>query len=1089
MSDNMGCRLVRLVVSCGFVALLSRSAFADEPWHVRGVLAALRSSDPALATQALRALSPRHADAFPDVMKRAPDLLADAEARGALAHALGELRVQPTVSIPLLVEIFTRDGYRADSAACGALEGWRAVRGTSPDDFAARLQPPPDAPVDDWYLCVGLWDAAGVDAALARYVDPRFRMLALLRAVVPAQRAAAAAKVLAALADPVTAKDVAQRLVHGLGYLGHSSKEVLAALSAAADVAQLHNAALSAIARLLPGADPGAVAEDRLLRWSREPGQGGDERLAAFATHSAKLREELIARLVRDIPRCRASSLAALFPEPTSFPAPVLDALRASLVSAQPDERACAAALAFPIAARAPELTPALVAIARSTADAAERHRRWSVLVAAGATRDILPELASYYRDLPWFAEDPVSDALADNPPDEATAAQLAPALLARFTAPEHAHRVDRGGPALFALRQLSTAEALQLVERCYDGKHLAPGDIDALRFWAIALSGGADSVRVAARLLTPNAWPLERMAAQGARAMLKAFVPILRAPPGRNVRLRARALVRTLIDDTRWSPEDGEVLRQLAEQLDANDPDLAVLRGAVARQLAALAPPRAPLARWWRSALAAVGVHFLIWLGLLLTVYPRSRLVQSVMLFNPLGRAVTGLGYTQVLVLLSPWLRRRLFRPLVEGQEREESSFDARSFYDQVKVAPIRAQANRQAPRELDPPVSWRSLAELRGLVVLEGASGLGKTHVQRALLELARAQGRTSVFLRAAECDGGVLKLLEERLALAHSGGFVASLLHRGAIDLFFDGLNEAQPNAIAEIAQFCERARNARIVLSTQPMRWACPPRARRFQLLPLQADEFEAFLLAQWTAVRPTSAVGDREAEELRAYQQRVRAFVAERTNARDLAVLQNRIDLAFAAHLLARQQVPNIYSLRRQVVDDAARAYEEASPGGVFPLAALAAAAIRVLQTGHPVIDDSQLDSSVLGHLAERKLLLHRGGSSWLFRHDTITCYFAAQGFFAPLIRDDGIDPRAVDRAYLDSKRFTGVYLQLAESLPLRAAEHLAEALRAHGRETADRALEIEVQDVLDRRAQERSSGHGSEPTRPSAARA
>jgi hypothetical protein len=681
---------------------------------------------------------------------------------------------------------------------------------------------------------------------------------------------------------------------------------------------------------------------------------------------------------------------------------------------------------------------------------------------------------------------------------DRATAATLRPAILDHVSAElrevpaSRTQQNEELGYALLAVGPFNRAEALGLIERTHEKRpRLDDDEIDFLRFWAIALSAGDPAVLLAARWLAPTSGRLpaappteQKIVAQGLKDVLEAA-----APPAAGVKLSSTAaasmetsaieLLLKVLAETKWTATDREFLEGL--QVALKEPQYEQVRAQIQLVLDRLdaeatfsEPLHLRIGRW---ALATFGLHFILWLGLLVTIYPRSRTVQALMLFNPLGRAVTGWGYTQLLIMVSPGLRRRLFHPLVgASSDTEVVSFDAASFYDQIRVAPLRRPKNPQAPVEVLPPIQWTELAGMSGLIVIEGASGLGKTHVLKALLERARAAGKTCLFVRASECNGGVIKELEERLAIDHASGFVRSMLHRGAIELFIDGLNEASPGGVAEIAQFCERATAARILITTQPMTWACPRRARQFRLLPLEPGELEAFLAAQWPAARvDDSASPEEDATAKAAYLARVRGFLAERTAPHELAVLQNRIDLAFVAHLLARGGDPNIHSLRKQVVDDAARAYETASPGGAFPLGTLAAAAVRVLETGRPMLELTDLDPAVLPHLAERKLLLRRGDASWMFRHDTITSYFAAAGYFAPRLLASTaagaseLDPEVIQEAHLCSPRFLGVYLQLAEALPEHAAEAFAAALREHGRRSSDRTVEIAFQDRLDDR--------------------
>ncbi|MEZ4361520.1 MAG: hypothetical protein R3B48_15140 [Kofleriaceae bacterium] len=1090
-------RTLRLVLLCGFVMLTVRGvARAEDDWRVHGALTALGLSDDALVAPAVRALAARKAKGALDViLERTAPLHTNADVRAALALALGELQVDAERSLPRLLELFALDGFRPDSAACDALERWRESPGAITAERASRMVAPGDADPADWYACVGLWNQVALDAVLA-LPSERFRA-SMLTGVVAAQRPAAAAKVLAIVGDATRPLELRVSMVTGLGYLQHGAREVLGALDRAADDAKLHRAAVAAISRLLPSAPAGAIAERRLVRWTQERPQWLDEdSLASFARASELVRQVWGEQLAKDVRACPASRArlrrvsGALADYRGELPAALVNALREGLTSGEPKARACAANVATWIVDRTPSLHGPLAEAMRQLDPDDVDTPILASLIRAGEAAALTSELLDYYRDFSWAVRDPVGDAVASAKLAPDAAARLSTALLARLTVPSQARWVDRAAPVLWSLGKVGRADALKLIERTYDGAGVTADTRAELRFWAIALSGADATVVAAARWLAFGASSPERLEPDEARGALTAAVQILAAAPGPKVSRLARALVRDALNDTAWRREDVAFLRAALVPLPADVPARADLVAAAERQLARLAPP--PSTPWYASAgrwaFALVGLHFVAWLAALLLIYPRSRLAQTMMLFNPIGRKVTGLWYTQALLLVSHRLRQRLFRPLVDEAD-PEMSFDEESFFAKVRVVPIRQRPNPQAPHEEGEPQSWATLAALPGLVVIEGASGFGKTHVQRALLARARAAGKTCLFVRASECEDGVVKLIEQRLKIADGGAFVGSLLHRGAIELFLDGLNEAQPKAINEIALFCARAPNARIVVSTQPLQWACPSRARRFRLLPLEPEEFQDFLLAQWPAVRDPDLADTEQDAALAAYRERAHAFLQGRTSARELAVLQNRIDLAFVAHLLARAQVPNIHSLRRQVVDAAARAYEASSPGGVFPLAALAAAAVRVLETGNPVIAQAELDPAVFGHLLVRKLVLQRGGKDWLFRHDTITCYFAAQGYFAPLIRAREIDPGAVTRAHLSSKRFSGVYLQLAESLPLEAAERLAEALRDHGRESGDRSLEIEVQDILDRRARERTPTDADEPPRQRAQRA
>lgn len=1058
----------------------------DPKWAEDGVRAALETRDLSLVPLALRTLADLNLGPGKWWGRGDQKLLADhPEVREALEY---QERQHPLLYPDEVWERWKRDGYDANSDDCVAIKRWREMSNhrevpemVMRESGQRDLLPPPGARAEHWYYCIGVWDEADVDALLAQWSS--LRTTAVFGSVQPAMRSYAGTKLLDLLVSSPPERRA--RVIEALGVLGYPDEKVIAQLDLATADPRLRVAALAALARLMKFARPVRLKEERLIAWRRATNNPEDA--ASFIGHSPLLQAELTGQLERASDCTPLRELArGLLPTPK-----VIAMLIAKLTSKDERARQCGELVSGQLVRQAPELQAPFIAAGRTTQAGPYRVDGLLQLIYAGAEDQIIDELVAYYRQAPPIDYEEVSrisEALGDRKVGPAVASVLRPVLLSYMKAQAPGWRDDFIGRALLNVGPISPLEALDLLERTHgNDANLRVSDINQLRFWAIAASGGEPAVVHAARWFAARSRqkalrdPAEAQAAINATLKVldemkpaKVGVSSLNAPPALpDVDSSALSLLRLLLDDTQWTTAQEPFLRSLLEVL-PDTPQMADIRAAVQLRLAQLRPaaaPEPPLAtRIGRWAVTVFGTHFLIWLALLVTIYPRSRTLQVAMLFNPLGRAVTGLGYTQLLVLVSPWLRRRLFHPLVDGgSDTEVVSYDAASFYDQIRVAPIAPRKNPQAPVELLPPIAWTELARLEGVVVIEGASGLGKTHVLKALLERSRKAGRTCLFVRAAECNAGVLKEIEDRLALEHSSGFVRSMIYRGAIELFLDGLNEAQPSGVAEIAQFCERALYARIFITTQPMSWPCPRRARQFRLLPLEPSELEAFLMAQWPAVRTPPPAGEDDEPARLAYQARVQAFLAERTAPRDLAVLQNRIDLAFVAHLLARAEVPNIHSLRKQVVDDAARAYEAASPGGAFPLAELGAAAVRVLETGNPVIDPKGLDPAVLAQLAERKLLLHRGAAAWLFRHDTITCYFAAQGVFAPLVTAAAVDPRAVTDAHLASPRFVGVYLQLAESLPLAAAENLATSLRDHGRDSNDRTLEIAYQDQLDRR--------------------
>jgi hypothetical protein len=84
-----------------------------------------------------------------------------------------------------------------------------------------------------------------------------------------------------------------------------------------------------------------------------------------------------------------------------------------------------------------------------------------------------------------------------------------------------------------------------------------------------------------------------------------------------------------------------------------------------------------------------------------------------------------------------------------------------------------------------------------------------------------------------------------------LRHDQNYIMQLVRRGRIEIYIDGLNEVEASVREAISQFMEKNPTAKIIVSTQPMRWvrptiasARPERAgsRRLALKSGQVEEY-------------------------------------------------------------------------------------------------------------------------------------------------------------------------------------------------------------------------------------------------------
>lgn len=146
---------------------------------------------------------------------------------------------------------------------------------------------------------------------------------------------------------------------------------------------------------------------------------------------------------------------------------------------------------------------------------------------------------------------------------------------------------------------------------------------------------------------------------------------------------------------------------------------------------------------------------HIFFWL-LLLSLYPRSPQVQAFFFWNPWVRRIMGFGYVGLLLTWVPFLRRHLLSPfqhlLLADAQLEH--FSSEPYFAHSAV--LLQSSGRREPL-------LGAIPRLRGQIVLEGASGLGKSMFIKHLL---RTSKRLSVFLPAERCKPGVIEAIQTKL-----------------------------------------------------------------------------------------------------------------------------------------------------------------------------------------------------------------------------------------------------------------------------------------------------------------------------------
>ncbi len=438
---------------------------------------------------------------------------------------------------------------------------------------------------------------------------------------------------------------------------------------------------------------------------------------------------------------------------------------------------------------------------------------------------------------------------------------------------------------------------------------------------------------------------------------------------------------------------------------------------------------------------------HAGFWI-LLLFFYPRSPKVQAFFFWNPWVRNITGLGYVSLLLTWVPFLRRRLLvpfsRPLLADAELER--FSAEAYFSRSEV--LSSTGKRERLLEV--------LPRLQGQVVLEGASGLGKSMFLRYLLLHSK---RLAVYLPAERCKNGVIEAIQAKLeGHARDSSFLQSIIYSGALDIYIDGLNEVTADTRARIVQFVERNFHGNILLTTQRIEWTPPATARLLVLQPLSEAEAAGFLSSR------EPAQGTKARRQGEAYRQACEDFVSralspelpEELRRAMREVLSNPMDLTVVAQLLADGHEPDLSHLRQQQYELMARDYAEVHLAE-FPLKELAEEAYRMRREDRTIISEKPFDRELLRMEAFKLVVCRQWQGSdgqphreWRFRHDKIQEFFIAQTFLA-----DG-NLRVLE--HLGDPRFRGVYFLMAYLLPPEKARELRDLLVEYAAETRDHTV-------------------------------
>ena len=510
-----------------------------------------------------------------------------------------------------------------------------------------------------------------------------------------------------------------------------------------------------------------------------------------------------------------------------------------------------------------------------------------------------------------------------------------------------------------------------------------------------------------------------------------------------REVAKEAAENIVRLVDSGGWKFGDVAWLESVRLDIHRNQPSLA--------PDVEMAIDRIQLSRAVRILLWTLASHAAFW-SVLIWLYPRYRIVQSLVFRHRWFRRFFGLGYVSVLLTIVPSLRRRLFSPFrdVLIPPGALGNFDETSYFQHSQLV------SKTHPHHA-PENAHTLLEPLRGQHVIEATSGLGKTTLLRHLALHSR-QYQPAVLLRAVDCNEGVLPAIQKRLqGHARDEQYLRDLVYVGALDIFIDGLNEAPPDTRTRIAQFFQESFSGNFVLTTQPLAWDAPLTAHVWEVKPLDTEAVEAFMQVQWPRLQHSAKLMQNE------YEQAVRDLLAELrenvvrkdTNAAErLQMLCNPMECVFAAELLAAGLVPEPGLVLAQIYRLMAEEFQ-AKRGFPFPESRFAERVFSWRQSGEPYVDMQGFEHE--SHYLEKHKLMRKlatdgknDASPWVFRHDKVMDFFLLPAFCG----------EHKERRYevVADGRFSGVYDLLAETLPQKEACALCKSLMVYALETGDNIL-------------------------------
>ncbi|MBE8968637.1 HEAT repeat domain-containing protein [Nostocales cyanobacterium LEGE 12452] len=456
---------------------------------------------------------------------------------------------------------------------------------------------------------------------------------------------------------------------------------------------------------------------------------------------------------------------------------------------------------------------------------------------------------------------------------------------------------------------------------------------------------------------------------------------------------------------------------------------------------------------QWLFNARTTILIHAAFWLALIFA-YPKFPQVQAIFFWNPWVRRILGVGYVGLILTWVPFFREKLFEPFKPSLLADAGldNFNPEAYFPNSKV---------KVPGVDEPVPITQVLPNIKGQVILEGDSGLGKSMFLRYLV---KTSGRLVVYLPAHKCDKGVIEAIQAKLhGQAQDADFLKNLIYSGALDICIDGLNEVTADTRAKICQFAESYFRGNIIMTTQPLEWTPPSTAKIYKLLPLEEPQIQQFLISRQPRLPKNAKVQGTD------YEQATASFLTKaltnQQSPQELSaiekVLSNPMDLTVVALMLSQGEYPDLFHLQQHQYQLMAAEYLQ-EWNQEFPLKKFSDAVYQMRLKDEQALPADEfyqvlqsLEDDKYKMVVSRQWQDEKGEAKreWYFRHDKIMDFFLVQNFLG---ESEEAKNRLID--HMNDPRFRGVYFLLATLLPLDAATELKEKLIQYAADTKDHTV-------------------------------